>query len=98
MDEEKGGIYKGVEKDIVLNIPKNTVEIKIELTTFENGESHKYSRTMDVETINNAEDIFEDTIRGDYPMYVITDEEYERLDAMRGDEVVEKIDRYGWGE
>ena len=46
MDEEKREIYKGVVKDIVLNIPKNTVEIKIELTTFENGEARHYSRTM----------------------------------------------------
>lgn len=92
MDEEKREIYEGVEKDIVLNIPKNTVEIKIELTTFENGEAHHYSRTMDIEAIHEAEDIFEDTIRGDYPMWVISDEERARLaeldnDGREGDEM-----------
>lgn len=83
MDEEKREIYEGVEKDIVLSIPKNTVEIKIELTTFENGELHHYSRIMDIEAINEAEDIFEDTIRGDYPYYVLNENDLGEMGEQR---------------
>ena len=66
-------IYKGTEKDIVLSIPTNTVEIKISLTMYEDGKLVNAEQILDMESIKECERLFEDTMSGEYPTYVFTE-------------------------
>ena len=72
--------YKGTEKDIVLSIPTNTVEIKISLIMYEDGELVKAEQILDMKSIKECEQLFEDTISGEYPVYTLTEKGLEELE------------------
>lgn len=73
-------IYKGAEKDIVLSIPTNTVEIKISLTMYEDGKLVNAEQILDMESIKECEQLFEDTISGEYPIYAFTEKGLNELE------------------
>lgn len=73
-------IYEGGEKDIVLNIPVNTVEIKVNITAYENGELIEMEQTLNMEAIKECEDLFEMTVCGEYPTYVFTEKGLKELE------------------
>lgn len=73
-------IYKGTEKDIVLSIPTNTVEIKISLTMYEDGKLVNAEQILSMETIKECENLFEETVAGDYPVYALTEKGLEELE------------------
>lgn len=74
-------IYEGTEKDIVLSIPVNTVEMKVCLTMYDNNKIVKAEGILDMESIKECEQLFKDTISGEYPIYTLTEkglEEFEK--------------------
>lgn len=72
-------IYEGTEKDIVLSVPTNTVEIKVSLIMYEDGELVKAEQILDIESIKECERLFEDTVAGEYPTYVFTEKGLDEL-------------------
>lgn len=73
-------IYEGAEKDIVLNIPTNTVEIKISLTMYDDGKLVEAEQILDMESIKECEQLFEDTVSGEYPIYTLTEKGLNELE------------------
>lgn len=73
IDQKEKTNYEGAEKDIVLSIPVNTIEMKVCLTMYDNGEIVKAEQVLDMESIKECEQLFEDTISGEYPVYTFTE-------------------------
>ena len=73
-------IYEGTEKDIVLSIPVNTVEMKVCLTMYNNNKLVKAEQVLDMKSIKECEQLFEDTISGEYPTYTLTEKGLEELE------------------
>ena len=59
--------------DTVISIPKNTVSITLQAKVYENGELKDIIAEFDLEDIREMIDLFEQTIAGTYPKYVLTD-------------------------
>ena len=65
--------YDGEYKDIIVSIPTNTIEMKIKLKVYENGEMFDAEKTFDLTDIKYAEDLFEQCCDGEYPQYTLTE-------------------------
>lgn len=73
-------MYEGMEKDIVLSIPTSTVEMKISLTMYEDGKLVNAEQILSMETIRECENLFEETVAGDYPIYAFTEKGVKELE------------------
>ena len=60
-------------EDAVIQIPRNTVSLKIEAETYENGEIVKLSANLDFQEVRDALDTFQQTMSGDYPTFRLTE-------------------------
>lgn len=60
-------------RDAVFTIPKNSVEVVLNITTYENGELHKLECQCDLQDIQDCFKCFDDTVAGNYPKYTITE-------------------------
>ena len=69
--------------DAVFPIPKNCVHIMLEAETFEDGKAHTVKAEFSPSDVRDAINLFEATVEGDYPKYVITEEGKEWLEQMR---------------
>ena len=74
--------YDGEYKDIIVSIPTNTIEMKIKLKVYENGEMFDAEQTFDLEGIKYAENLFEQCCDGEYPMYTLTEKGREYLENI----------------
>lgn len=61
-------------EDVILSIPKNSVEIEFKVKAFENGEVVTLSGMYDLENIQEAKRLFDKCCDGEYPTYVINKE------------------------
>lgn len=71
MTERK--MYEGELDDIIIPIPENTVEMNIEVTVYENGETTKARQIFNLKNIEEAKQLFWDCAMGEYPRYVLTE-------------------------
>ena len=69
-------------KDAVFAIPKNSVEVVLNITTYENGELYKIECQCDLQDIQDCFKCFDDTVAGDYPKYIFTEKGREWLNAQ----------------
>lgn len=69
--------------DAVFAIPKNAVEIVLNVKSFEGGEIVRTTVQFDVQDIRDAIKTFEDTVNGDYPKYCITEEGKAWLEGLK---------------
>ena len=60
--------------DAVFSIPKNAVKITIDVQTYEDGVLQNVCGEFLPADIREAVNLFEATVAGDYPKYVLTDE------------------------
>ena len=60
-------------QDAVIAIPANTIYIKHEVRTCENGEVVTLKATYSPKDIREMFDLFEKTAEGDYPKYQLTE-------------------------
>lgn len=60
-------------EDIIIPIPKNTVQLVITTTVYENDEISKLKGTYDISDIIQCKKTFEDCLNGEYPTYRITE-------------------------
>ena len=74
--------YDGGYKDIIMSIPKNTIEMTVELKMYEDGEVLHAKRIFDLEDIKDAEDLFEQCCDGEYPIYTITEKGREYVEGL----------------
>ena len=65
--------YDGNLEDIIISIPSNTVEMRIEVIMYEDGELHKVSCNYNLNDIRYAKDTFEMCCNGEYPTYELTE-------------------------
>lgn len=74
-DEEKDNIsIDDIEfVDAVFGIPKNAVEVVLNVKSFDGGEIVKTMAQFDMQDIRDAIKTFEDTVNGDYPKYKLTE-------------------------
>ena len=61
-------------EDAVIQIPKNSVRIRVEVETYEKEGSCVVTGTLLPPDIREAFQTFKDTCNGDYPEYTLTDE------------------------
>ena len=69
--------------DAVFPIPKNCVHIMLEAETFEDGKAHTVKAEFSPSDVRDAINLFEATVEGDYPKYVITEKGKEWLEQMK---------------
>lgn len=74
--------YNGEYKDIVISIPINTCGFTIDADVYKDGKIQKIKGIYNMQDIAKGEQLFEDTINGDYPQWCLT--EY-------GEQVVENL-------
>lgn len=74
--------YEGEYKDIVISIPINTCGFTIEADVYENSEIQKIKGIYNMQDIAQCEQLFEDTIMGDYPRYHLTEKGKELAEAL----------------
>ena len=74
--------YDGEYKDIIVSIPTNTIEMKIKLKVYENGEMFDAEKTFDLTDIKYAEDLFEQCCNGEYPQYTLTEKGREYFEGL----------------
>lgn len=74
-------------KDAVFSIPKETAYAELKVKIMENGELVTLARKMSPSEINNAFKLFDDTVNGDYPFYVLTEEGEKYLESLKNGEV-----------
>lgn len=79
--------YDGEYKDIIVSIPTNTIEMKIKLKVYENGEMFDAEKTFDLTDIKYAEDLFEQCCDGEYPVYTLTEKGREYFEGLLEDKV-----------
>ena len=60
--------------DAVFAIPENAVEVLIKVKSYESGKLIESEGAYDLKEIKKAVDLFQQTIEGEYPKYVITEE------------------------
>lgn len=74
-DEEKNNFsIDDIEfQDAVISIPANAIYIKQEVRTCENDKIITLLSTYSLKDIRGMFDLFEQTIDGDYPKYVVTE-------------------------
>ena len=77
--------YDGEFKDIIVSIPKNTIEINLGVKVYENGEIIKACQTLDLEGIKYAENLFEQCCNGEYPVYTLTEKGKELLEELHNE-------------
>ena len=75
--------YDGEYKDIIVSIPTNTIEMKIELKVYENGEMFDEEKTFDLTDIKYAEKLFEQCCDGEYPVYTLTEKGIEYFKSLQ---------------
>ena len=73
MTEQNNKIYEGELDDIIIPIPENTVEMRVEITIFENGGTTKARQIFNLKDIEEAKQLFWDCVMGEYPQYVLTE-------------------------
>ena len=61
-------------QDAVVSIPKNAIWVTLNIKTIENGEVKSIQGDFDPPAIREAFQKFDDTVSGEYPKYVITEE------------------------
>ena len=71
MTEQK--MYEGKCDDIIISIPENTVEMSVEITIFESGETIRAKQTFNLKDIEEAKQCFWDCVEGEYPQYILTE-------------------------
>ena len=59
--------------DAVFGIPENAVEVVLNVKSYENGELVKTVGTYDFKAVREAINLFEQTVDGEYPLYVTTE-------------------------
>ena len=74
--------YDGECKDIIISIPKNTIEMTVKLKMYENGEIVDAEQVFDLNEIGYAEDLFEQCCAGEYPTYTITEKGREYIERL----------------
>ncbi len=74
--------YEGEYKDIVISIPINTCGFTIEADVYENGKIQKIKGIYNMQDIAQCEQLFKDTMVGDYPEYYLTEEGKELAEAF----------------
>ena len=65
--------YNGEFKDIVISIPINTCSFTINADVYNNGKIQEIKGIYGMQDIAHCEQLFEDTISGDYPQYCLTE-------------------------
>ena len=79
-EEKEAQIYEGELKDIIIDIPTNTVEMTLTLKVYTDGGVQECERRFDMQDIRDAEQTFTDCIDGKYPLYTKTDKFKELFD------------------
>ena len=69
--------------DAVFQIPKNAVKVEFTIETYEQGEMHTVKGIFDPADVREAINLFGQTVDGDYPKYVVTEEGKEWLEQMK---------------
>lgn len=79
-EEKEAQVYEGELKDIIIDIPTNTVEMTLTLKVYTDGEIQECERHFDMQDIRDAEQTFDDCVNGEYPLYALTDKVEELFD------------------
>ena len=79
-DIDRIDLFKQPDKDIIIDIPTNTVEMTLTLKVYTDGEIQECERRFDMQDIRDAEQTFTDCIDGKYPLYAMTDKVKELFD------------------
>ena len=77
--------YDGGDKDIIISIPTNTIEMTVKLKLYEDGEMFYAKQIFSLEDIKDAEDLFEQCCEGEYPIYTITEKGREYVEGLRNE-------------
>ena len=72
-EEKEAQVYEGKLKDIIIDIPINTIEMTLTIKVYKDGEIQECERRFNMQDIRDAEQTFEDCINGEYPLYALTD-------------------------
>lgn len=60
-------------KDAVIAIPKNTIELEINATVYQDGQLQVINGIYNLQEVQHLFQLFLDTIEGDYPKFVLTE-------------------------
>lgn len=72
-------------EDAVIRIPKNAVKVTVEIETYETEGVQTVRAQFLPSDIAAMFDLFEQTVNGDYPRYVLTEEGQRYLDQLKGE-------------
>ena len=73
--------------DAVLPIPKNAVEIHMDVNIFEDGRLQELGADFDMQDIRDSIDRFEKTVAGEYPKYCIAEEGLKWLEEHKNEQL-----------
>lgn len=79
-EEKEAQVYEGDLKDIIIDIPIDTIEMTLTIKVYKDGEIQECERRFNMQDIEDAKQTFEDCINGDYPLYGLTDKGKELFD------------------
>lgn len=71
--------------DAVLSIPKNAVEIHMDVKVYEDGKLQQLGADFDMQDIRDSIDRFEKTIDGEYSTYRITEDGMKWLEEHKNE-------------
>lgn len=60
-------------QDVVINIPKETIYIEVNVKILDDGSLVTLTAKMSPSEIRDALKLFDDTVNGDYPCYQLTE-------------------------
>lgn len=60
-------------KDAVIAIPKNTIELEINATVYQDGKLQVINGIYNLQEVQHLFQLFLDTIEGDYPKFELTE-------------------------
>ena len=69
--------------DAVLRIPQNAVKINFTVETYERGEMITVEGVFGPTDIRDAINLFDQTVAGEYPLYVVTENGLKFLKQMK---------------
>lgn len=66
-------------EDAVMTLPKNAIEVVYKVKVYEDGEIHELEGTYGVNDIREAFQLFNETVSGNYPKFVLSEKYLEKL-------------------
>lgn len=79
-EEKEAQVYEGELKDIIIDIPIDTIEMTLTIKVYKDGEIQECERRFNMQDIEDAKQTFVDCCNGNYPLYTMTDKVKELFD------------------